>query len=184
LAKLKPEHYKAIELFEEGTLSIKEIAAACGIPTDSIYDLMEGDTRNLGDVASLFKAEIDKVTVRSSAKIRVLVKDNKKLALMEMNDYLRSLRAKKGKKTAADKREIDRVVRITNSLAKSTPGVEIGSFSYTQGLSAEDLVHEFNRLNSIARHALDGGAISSPRARRQGKLPGAPSTGNRISQES
>jgi hypothetical protein len=158
MAQLKPEHFKALELFEEGTLSIKEIALSCNIPLDTMYDLIEGDMSNLGEIATLFKAEVDKITIRSGQKIRALVKDNKKLALLEMNDYLRHLRSKK-KKSKGWKLEVDRVVRLITSLSKTTPAVEIGTFSYTQGLNAEDLIHEFNRLHSLARHALDGKGV-------------------------
>jgi hypothetical protein len=170
MPNLKPEHYKALELFEEGTLSIKEIAASCSIPLDSMYDLIEGDTSNLGDIAVLFKAEVDKITVRSGQKIRALVKDNKKLALLELNDYLRHLRGKKSK-SKGWKMEIDRVIRLIASLSKTTPSVEIGSFSYTQGLNAEDLIHEFNRLHSLARHALDGKGVLGVDSPGAGELP-------------
>ena len=56
--KLKPNHYKALELFEEGMLNIGEIGDACGISRDAIYNLFEGNIEKQGEVAALFKEEL------------------------------------------------------------------------------------------------------------------------------
>jgi hypothetical protein len=181
MAELKPNHWKALELFEEGTLSLKEIAKACNIGLDSFYDLVEGDTKSVGDIAILFKNEIDKITRRSAAKIQTLLKDNKKLALEKINDYLRTLKASKRKPTV---KTAYTVTKILAGLGKATPSVTIGSFSYTKGLQAEDLIHEFKRLSSIARRTLDTGTIPKSPKGKSGRIPRFASEGDQVQEES
>jgi hypothetical protein len=61
---------------------------------------------------------------------------------------------------------------ILNALGKTQTNVEVNnSFSYTKGLSAEDLIHEFKRLGSLARSTLDGGRIQSVDAGGSGEIP-------------
>ena len=178
MADLQPKHYKAIELFEEGMLSIKEIAKACTIPQESMYDLFEGNSHKVGETAHLFKAEVDKVTARSSAKIKTLTKDNKKLALIMMNDRLKELR----KNTVPTELQSAEIVKILNSLGKMTPSVEVGSFTITKGLSEREIVDEFKRLSALARFALNGGTVSRLKQGGAGQLP-EPSSGRDSVQE-
>ena len=178
-ASLQAKHWKALELFEESILSFKEIARVCKIPLDDIYDLFEGNPAKIGNIAHLFKSEADKITARNAIKIRQLSKDNKKLALYMMNDRLKELRGKKLLK----KKESLEITRILNTLAKSTPSVEIGSFSVTKGMSKEELREEFRRLSALARFALDGGRLSSIKAGGSGSLPESSPGGDSVPQE-
>ncbi len=182
MAELKPKHYKAIELFEEGMLSIKEIAKVCAIPQESMYALFEGDSHKVGELAHLFKGEVDKVTQRSAAKIRTLTKDNKKLALIMMNDRLKELRQREIDNKGLTERESSEIVKILNSLGKMTPSVEVGSFSISKGLSEREIVDEFKRLSALARFALNGVSISSLGVGGTRELP-APPTGRDSVQE-
>jgi hypothetical protein len=167
MAKLQPKHFKALQLFEDGLLSLKEIAAACQIELTNFYKMVEGDTATVGDIATLFKAELDKITIRSGEKIKVLVKDNKKIALEMMNARLRSLK----NKPKLNEKEVTELNRHINALSKVTPRVEIGTFSYHQGLTAEDLASEFTRLSAIARAALDGRGVSGSGQEASGRIP-------------
>ncbi len=178
MAKLSPKHWKALELFEEGTLSLKEIAKACHINQDVFYDLVEGDTSSQGETATLFKSEIDKITTRSAAKIRVLVKDNKKLALQKMNDFLREVQTKKLTSPI-----LKQVVSCANSLSKLTPSVSIGSISYTKGFTAEDLTYEFNRLSTLARNALESSGIPSIAKKRERGISRIAESGDTVSED-
>ena len=181
-AQLQPKHYKALELWEEGILSIKEIAAACKIPLDSMYDLFEGNTKKVGQAAHLFKAELDKITVRSASKIRHLIKDNKKIALEMMNDRLKELKGI----TDRGKDESLEINKILNTLSKSTPGVEIGSLhslSITKGMTPEELVYEFRRLSSIARNTPSGGGVRKVDKRAEGRIPESPTDGGAVPEE-
>jgi hypothetical protein len=149
MVKLKPKHYKALELFEEGLLNIKEIAAACDIPTRSMYELFEGNQEKQGQLAVLFKEELARITQRTTAKIKEMTKDTKKLAIYQLNARLRELNARK-KKTVVETKEI---CSIMNSLAKVTPQVDTMNISMTKGMTAEELVNEFKRLTALARYA-------------------------------
>lgn len=155
---LQPKHYKALELWEEGLLSIKEIGKACVIPEEQMYDLFEGNSDKIGEVAHLFKAELEKITSRTSVKIKQLTKDSKMLALYKIDEFLRGQQKKK-----ADPAMMKELVKIMNSLNKATPGFEVGSISITKGMTKEDLRDEFTRLTALARHALDGGRVSGTR---------------------
>jgi hypothetical protein len=152
VAKLGPKHYKALELIEEGILPIREIAKVVGWNEDTLYELYEGRTEKTGPIGELFASELRKIQERNTAKAKHYIKENKTLALRKMNEYLREIQ--KQRPTATLVSEIN---SILNSLAKSTPGVEIGnlSYSYTKGLSAEELVLEFKRLQSLARSEID-----------------------------
>lgn len=177
-AGLQPKHWKALELIEEGSVSLKEIAQACQIPLDTMYDLYEGDTKKTGEIGNLFKSELDKITARNSAKVKHLVKDNQKLALYKINEYLRATSKKKPTPELVE--EMNSVLR---SISKSMPSVEIGSLSISRGLSAEDLVNEFKRLSSVARFALDGGRVSGARAGRSGILPASSRRGDSVQEK-
>lgn len=162
---LSPKHWKALELIEEGRFSIKEIAKAVGWSESTLYNLYEGNTQNMGTTAELFVSELQKIQERNSAKIKSYTKENKTLILRKMNEYLRSIQKKR-----TNVKTIEKLSAVLNAMSKTTPAVEIGSFSVTRGLSAEDLINEFKRLKSVARAAIDGGRISGPSARDAGVL--------------
>lgn len=155
---LQPKHWKALELWEEGLLSLKEIAGACKIPLESMYDLFEGNAQKVGQTAHLFKSEVDKITTRTASKVRVLVKDNKKIALIMMNNRLKELRSL----PKLDREDSAEVAKILNTLNKATPGVEIGNYhsmSITHGMTPEELVYEFRRLSALARNTSVGEGV-------------------------
>ena len=95
-----------------------------------------------------------------------------------MNEYLRSVQSKKPTKLL-----MSEIVKINNSLAKSTPSVEIGEVSYHKGLTDRDLIHEFTRLKAIAQHAIDGKGVSSVGEAGQGTLPGLGTETDRLPKE-
>jgi hypothetical protein len=180
--KLQPKHYKALELWEEGLLSIKEIANAVGIPLATLYDLFEGNAQKAGNIAHLFLSELEKITVRSSSKVRKLVKDNKKLALWQVNDRLKELKDLKDP-TPADRKEL---ISILNALNKATPGVEIGSFhslSVTRGMTPEELVYEFQRLKAIANNTFNPRGVRETESGTEGRVPGSPGTRGPVPEE-
>ena len=176
--KLQPKHWQALKLIEEQNLTIKDIALQCGIGLDIMYDLYEGNSEKLGTLAHIFKAELQKIAHRQSKKISELLKDSKILALYKINEYL-----KEKKSLKANKPLVHECTRILNSLAKSTPSVQIDSFSYTQGLTAEDLVNEFTRLGAIAKNALVREGIQSAKPNGSGDLPDSPGRGDQIPKE-
>ena len=179
---LKPKHYAALELWEEGILSIKEIAGSVGLSVDTMYDMFEGNSAKAGPIAHLFKAELDKITVRSASKVRHLVKDNKKISLLMLNERLKKLRAKKTR-NETDSREI---VNIMNTLNKATPGIEIGSMhalTVHKGMTPEELVYEFQRLRAIANNSFNPKGVREAKEGRQDGLFGASESGSPDTEE-
>lgn len=178
-SELQPKHFKALELIEEGLLKLKDIAKACNIPTEAFYDIYEGNAQKQGNIAHLFKSELDKITARNSVKVRQLSKENAKLALYMLNDRLKELQGKP-KRTPT---EIAELTKILNTLAKSTPNVEIGSFSVYKGLSIEELRVEFTRLNAIADATINRRSVSSVGQEEPGVLPESPGGRDSIPEE-
>ena len=176
--QLSSKHWKALELIEEGTLSIKEIAQSIGWSPWTLYELMSGNVAKTGSAGELFYSELRKQHSRNVSKVKHLFKDNQRLALIKLNERLRDLKTKEP--TEETTKEI---CKIMNSLGKAGPSVEISntSFSYTKGLTPQELVYEFKRLGTLARSALDGKGVSgspkggpgtlSPPSERRGELP-------------
>lgn len=178
--QLSPKHWKALELLEEGTLSVKEIAQSIGWSPDTLYDLMSGDTQKTGNVGLLFQSELKKQHARNVSRVKHFYKENQRLALIKLNERLRLLQSKHPtEKTAKE------ICTIMNSLGKTKASVEINqSYSFTKGLTAEELVHEFKRLATLARSTLDGGGVSSPESGRPGTLPSPAERGGVVPEES
>ena len=175
---LQPKHWKALSLWEEGLLSIGEIADACGMSKDNLYHLFTGDVNTAGDVAALFKSELDKITERRSAQIKVLTKDIKFRAMDMLNQRLKEIQAD----GPLGPEESIEVTKIMTALAKETTNVVNNSFSITKGLSERDIVDEFKRLSAVARFALNGGRVSRLKSGGEGLLP-LPTTGRDSVQE-
>ena len=165
---LDAKHWKALELLEEGTLSVKEIAQSIGWSAITIYELMSGNTTKTGSVGDLFYSELKKIHNRNVSNVKHLAKDTQKLGLIKLNERLRELKSLK-----PDLEITEEICRILNALGKMGPSVEISntSFSFTHGMTSEELIHEFKRLGTLARSTLDGGGVSSPAEGRQRALP-------------
>jgi len=170
--QLGPKYWKALELIEEGLLSIKEIAKLVGWSEWTLYELMSGNTQKNGATGELFYTELKKIHSRNVSKVKHLAKDNQKLSLIKLNERLRELKSKKP--TEAITKE---VCKIMMSIGKIVPNVEINqSYSFTKGMTPEELIHEFNRLKSVATSTLDGKGVPGSSKGGPGALP-APSFG-------
>jgi hypothetical protein len=177
---LKDKHWEAIRLIDEGKVSLKEIARMCGWSADYMYDLYEGDEK-AGAIGQLFQSELKKLETKNKNKIKTLTMENKRLALQLMND---ALRAKLAAGSVAD--DDSKVVStMFNALAKSSPNVEIGSmqWNYTKGLTSEELVHEFNKLRSLAEGASKRGGVSATGSRIAGVLSASAEPGSGAEEE-
>lgn len=178
---LNDKHWKALQLIDEGKMSLKEIAQAIGWSADYMYDLYEGK-ENVGNTGELFKAELHKLEQKNVSRIKSLTKDNKRLALVMMNDFLRR-KMSAGYQTDDDTKLI---TTVFNALSKATPNVEIGSmqYNYTKGLSAEELVHEFNRLKTLANGAPVSRGVQKTGQGSPRILPASASAGSGTDEES
>jgi len=158
-----PEKYrKALQLIEAGNHSYREVARLCGIGEASFYDLVEGKAKNNDRVQELFSKELTEISRRLDKEIRDLVKNNKKSTQYLINNWLADQKHKK----KVDTKMMSTLVSVANALSKSTPNVEIGSFTYQKGLSPEDIYAEFKRLSGLAsqRKPVSG---SAPRRTRE-----------------
>jgi hypothetical protein len=166
--QLSAKHWKALELIEEGTLSIKEIATSVGWSAKNIYDLMSGNTARTGSIGELFYSELKGQHARNTSKVKHLFKENQRLALIKVNERLRDLQSIDPTETTTKE-----VCKLMNALGKAGPSVEISntSFSVTHGMTPEELVHEFKRLGTLARSTLEGGGVSSFAKSGTGALP-------------
>ena len=155
---LSEKHWKALQLIDEGKSSLKEIAKICDWSAAYMYDLYEGDTEKGGKIAELFQAEVRKLENKNVSRIKTLTKDNKQLALRMMNEFLRR---KMSMEYVSDD-DTKLITTVFNALSKATPNVEIGSmsWSYVKGLTTEELVHEFNKLKSLAEGSSDSRGVS------------------------
>jgi len=179
--ELNQKHWDALRLLSQGDKTIKAVATEVGWSADYLYDLVEGNVEKTGMSGELFAQELRKIDVNTAKKIKSLLKTNKFLALRLINDILHEFKNQKG--LSVD--EIKVLTKINNSLVKSTPNVEIGnlSYNYTKGLSAEELVYEFNRLKSIADGASNREAVSGSEQGGPGILPLPSKSGSRLKVE-
>lgn len=174
-AELTEKHWKALKLIEDGNLTIREIARTLDWNEDTLYELYEGRTEKHGKVAEAFQEELAKITSRNIKRIRELTKDSQVLALRVVNAYLRNNQKKK-----PDKSLVALCNTVLNALSKSVPNVQIDSFSYTKGLSAEDLINEFKRLRGLASN---GSRISEAFEGKPGEVPGTSEYGSTPEEE-
>lgn len=166
---LKPNHVKALSLIRENKMSMKEIAAACKMSVDHLYDLQEGSPKT-GSYGQEFQREMQKIEKEISNRTKTRIKTLKDKLIEELDEWNDSL-PKGGKLTIKDfyaKRA------LLAELNKASAGVEIGEFHYHTGLEGADLVNEFKRVRSLVESAADGSGIPEAVARRSGILPVSP----------
>lgn len=147
--ELSEKHWKALKLFEDGK-SQKEVAAAIKVSLDYLQDLCYGDVKKTSSVAVLFKKEYQKISDKRDERLKSLVKENQEIVQSLINDVIKDFKSRPSTQKLTDE-EKKLLNMYNNSLNNSTPAVSIGSlsYSYTQGLTPEDLVHEFVRLKSL-----------------------------------
>jgi AcrR family transcriptional regulator len=162
-------------------VKLKEVAERCGWSERTLYALYEGDTRRGNQTAALFHAEVRKIDREIVKKIDSLTRSNKKLAQELIERILQQLH-EKPKLTPEEKKL---VATLHNSLAKATPNVNIGSltYNYTKGLNAEELIHEYVRLTTIASGTSNRGAVSELEPGRSGILHSPSERGSELAEE-
>ena len=176
---LAPRYLKALELIEAGNHSYREIARLCTISEQSFYDLIEGSAKDNAGTQAKFSAALNEINRRRDKEIRDLVKKNKKTTHYLIDNWLTD--QKRRKKVPG--KLMPTLVSVANALAKSTPNVEIGSFSYTKGLSAEDIANEWQRLKGIARSGINRRGVRGLTEGRTGAGPLAEGAGDTAAEE-
>jgi hypothetical protein len=176
---LDKKYLQALSLLEAGNLTYREIAKQCSINIDTFYHLIEGDYKDSSAIQVKFTAALSEIHKRRDKEIRDLVKSNKKETHLLINRWV--LDQKRRKKVG--NKLMPTIVSVANALAKSTPNVEIGSFSYTKGLSAEDLVNEWKRLQGVGRGSANRSRVSGLTTGRERESLMAEGAGNTAPQE-
>ena len=147
LEDLSEKQWQALKLFEAGHTR-KDVAARIGWGIDYIDALCAGNTEKAGNAADLFKKELAKQEDSLSDDTKKLIAHNVQTLQVLIKRVTGELSAKK----RLNHEEKKLLGLLNNSLAKTQPAVKIDnlSYSYTSGLSAEEIIHEFTRLKSIA----------------------------------
>jgi hypothetical protein len=169
--ELSPKHLQALELIKDGNHSYREIAGMVGFSEQHLYELIAGDTQSCGSSASLFAAEVDRITADRAKEIKTLSKVALKNCLCIFQEHTEKIKNKK-KRSEGD---LKVAVSIVNAIGKSTPNVEIGSFTYARGLSAEDIVSEFKRLRGLSANRI---GVSGLEQGKPGEIPGLEEPGS------
>lgn len=150
---LSEKHWQALKLIEEGALNYKEIAKQIGWGEDYFFDLRSGNVERAGHAADLFAKEMQKIDAKNDSIARSLIKENIVTAQELLKRALADLKSKEVM-SHEDKKLLG---TLTNCLSKSIPNVSVDSlaYSYTKGLTPEELIHEFTRLKAIAESSFD-----------------------------
>jgi len=174
---LNKKHLKALDLLKSTDLPIQEVAKQAGLNRQHLFDLIAGSEK-AGPVAqefsSVYKKVIEDMDKRIALKSKTL--RERLIGILDRWTEANCNRANLSK----DKRKT--IVDAVKALTQGQPTYNIGSLSYSKGLSGEDIVNEFRRLSALAQSALDGGRVSSAREGRSGLLP-ASSRGRDKAQE-
>jgi transcriptional regulator with XRE-family HTH domain len=174
---LKPKHLAALELLKENKLSVREIAKCVGFSYEYLNDIMNASEHS-GNVGLEFNAEYRKLEQVLDKRIRRNVKEALDLSSNTLKCWLQRLESKK----KPTEKQIKLAKDIQMVLSKSRPNVEIGSFSYTKGLSAEDLFNEYKRLKGLAEQAIVRRRVQGSKQGRSGEVHLASESGSSAEQ--
>lgn len=149
---LNEKHWKALELLGQD-MSRENVAKTLGWSKGYLDRLCTGDTRRTSNAAPLFKAEYLRTQLKNAEETKKLTAANMRMAQKLIGEVFAEINQKKVK-TDEDKALLS---KYTNAIAKCQPNVNIKnlSYSYTKGLTAEELVHEFKRLKTVAESSFD-----------------------------
>jgi len=150
--ELSEKQWEALALLQKG-VPRKEVAVAIKVSLDYLNKLCSGNVTKCGKVATLFKAEYLKVQKKNAEETKLLVAGNMKKA----QELIGSVFDELGKKKKLSQEDQKMVSMYTNALARCQPSdsAKNVSFSYVKGLSAEELIHEFKRLKTIAESSFE-----------------------------
>ena len=178
--RLKPKHLKALELLAENDARPADVAKSCGMSVAHLYALMEGKA-SAGPVAQEFSEEFRKEMDEINKRTEIRVKQLRDKIILKMTRWFDEV-AKDAQNITEGKHK--QIIDLLNALTKAAPTVSIGAISYSKGLTGEDLVNEFRRLNAIAKTVLDGGRVSGIGQAEPGLLPPSSGQGHTSPEES
>ena len=151
--QLTDKHYLALRMYEEQTSDISQIANAVGWSKDHFYALRTGDVEKAGGTSRLFSEEWKKIEQKKEDQLKSLVRENS-LSIQQLLKSVIEEFQKKKKLSPSEKRLL---YLYNNSISNNKPSISVKSlsYSYTKGLTPEELIHEFKRLKNIAESSFD-----------------------------
>lgn len=171
---LSPKQIQILQYLERGFTS-PEAAKHFGISRNYIDSLIAGDVDKGGSPAVLFSQELKKIRAERDKAIKENRKKSEIISWTKIREYLETI----GKKPV-DSKKLRELLKILEIAGKSTPKVEIGSFSYTKGLSAEDLLNEFKRLKGIAALRPDSRGVQEASGRGEEEVSDSEESGSDV----
>ena len=172
---LNKKHLKALDLLQKTDLPIQEVAKQAGLNRQHLFDLIAGSEK-AGPVAQEFSAVYSKVVAEMDKRIAL---KSKTLRESLIGILSRWTEANCGG-TNLSKDKLKTVVDAVKALSSGQPTYNIGSVSYSKGLSGEDIVNEFRRLSALARSVLDGRRVSGLGKGRAGLLSPSSRRGDKV----
>lgn len=165
---LQNKHKRALQLIEAGNLTLPEVAKACNISLDYMYELYYGKSQ-AGKMGQLFKAEVDKITARNAEKTKDLATENRLLILMKQNEWLKTLKDV----PVVDDELLKQLNSTLIAINKASPNVQIGdvTFNNLNIDTQEARLDVFKQLKDTAQHLLDRGGVSGTATERTEEIP-------------
>ena len=178
--ELKDKHWEALELIEDGDLTLKKVATSVGIDYRELMRLISGDVEQAGKRAALFESEFKKIKKKKDARIDQLMTLSKELCLGQCSRIIKDIK-KKGRLSKDDQ---GMVVKITTAVGRVQPSVKIDKlqYQYTRGLTVEELISEFKRLGAVAEGPSDSRTIQRTGTGRSRALSALDERGSESSQ--
>jgi len=146
---LTKKHLRAIDLIMDGH-AISEVAKQVGFALKVLYALKAGDTKMAGNVAILFRAELEGREEKGAQEIKNLIKSNQRDALEILQSWLLSHK----NADVAKPETIKTIIKSIQALLSSGATTRIGEMHIHEGLTQEDLLDEFKRLKKVAKDAV------------------------------
>lgn len=160
---LNPKHLKALKLLKQGKLKVSEVAKQSGLAQSQLYDLLVGD-EHAGGVAKEFSALYQKAMDDADKRINAIQKELKETVAEVLTRW--SKEHKNKKLTEAEHKGFVNMAKVY----QTGPVYNIGSVSYSRGLTAEEMINEFKRLRAASEGALDRRTVLSTSGKGSGIL--------------
>jgi hypothetical protein len=157
------KHKKALELFKQGNLSIREVSKQSGLSSDHLYDLLSGQEK-AGPVAQEFSLLYTKIMEDSDKRINAKQKELKAIVTDVLMDWSK---ARVGKKLTEEEHK---GFVNTAKVLQTGPVYNVGSVSFATGMNVEEMKNEFRRLRGVVESALDRRPVSDTVEGRPGVL--------------
>lgn len=165
---LNKKHLKALELLKTTDLPVLEVAKKAGMSKDHLRDLMTGQEK-AGPIAQEFGQEFQKEMEAQDARIAKVQRSLKETVFTKLEAWTREHSiTEENRKSFVD----------ISKVLQTGPTYNIGSVSYSKGLTPEEMVNEFKRLRALAESALGRKSVQGAEEGGSGVLSSSSGRGN------